>query len=359
MTKVGFFRKADAPGGRGTTPESVTAPLRRQRAPTGPPSPAATTRRLAFLILLGGVGSALAGGDAGDEAAEGPVFELLEESQEVVARTVVSLSRAMDRMLGGRAEYADSDYDSVLRVRFFQRLDDAGGSRLEPRVSGRVSLPGAEERWSLIFFSDDYEDPLDRERDIDRELEDRSRGSVALRYLRPVRERLNTSLSVGLRTGPVDAIIRGRAWYGLYAGSLLIRPEQSLFWYDERGLGSATWLRLELPLADERRLVRSETGATWFRRDRQFYYDQIFSLLQPLSRRQALVWQLGAQAESRPRTHVTSYYAQVRWRSVVHRDWLIFELRPQLIRERENGFELERRLYLGLELLFGDPFRAP
>lgn len=294
--------------------------------------------------------------ETGDEEAGGAVVQVLESSQERVSRTVINLSRAMDRMLGAREVYPDEFYDSILRVRFIQRLDDSGGSRLEPRVSGRLSLPGAEERWSVIFFSDDYDDPVDRERGTDRELDEQTRGSIAVRYLRPLRDNAKTSFSVGLRTGPPDAILRGRLWYDFTVRKLAIRPEQTLFWYDERGLGASTWLRLEYPLSGLK-LLRSESGATWFRRDDQFYYDQVFSLLQPISKRRGLLWQIGMQAESEPNAHVTNYYAQVRFRNLIHRDWLVFEIRPQLIRERDNDFHLERRIYVGFELLFGDPFR--
>lgn len=295
--------------------------------------------------------------DAGEDEEDGAVFQALETGQEAVTRTVVNLSRAMDRMLGAREVYPDEEYDSILRLRFFQRIDDSGGSRLEPRVSGRVSLPGAEQRWSVVFFSDDYNDPLDRERGTDRELEETTRGSVALRYLKPLRDRAKTSLSVGLRTGPVDMILRGRLWHEFDAGNLSIRPEQTVFWYDERGLGASSWLRFEYPLSGLK-LLRSESGATWFKRDERFYYDQVFSLLQPLSQRRGLLWQIGMQAESRPNAHVTNYYAQVRWRSLIHRDWLIFEMRPQIFSDRANDFHFEHRLYVGFELLFGDSFRV-
>lgn len=303
------------------------------------------------------------GEPAGEEAAEepeasepGPMLQALEGGQEALSRTVFSLSRRMDRMLGARETYPDEAYGSLLRMRFIQRLDDAGGSRLEPEVNGRISLPGAERRWSLIFLSDDFDDPLDRERRTDRELDETTRRSIALRYLKPL-EGWQTSLSVGLRSGqPIDLLTRGRVWRDFRAGSFGIRPGQSVFWYDERGLGASTELRLEYPL-DLRKLVRSDSSATWFHRDEQFYYDQVFSLLHSLGPRRGLLWQLGMQAESEPNAHVTRYYAQVRWRSLIHSNWLIFELRPQLIRERENAFRVERRLFLGFELLFGDTGR--
>lgn len=295
-------------------------------------------------------------GHAGDEVEEdlasGVVMQALQGGQAALTRGVVRLSRGMDRMLGARQTLPDEAYDSVLRARFMQRLDDAGGSRLEPQVSGRVSLPGAEERWSLIFLSDDYDDPVDRERGTDRELDETTRRSIALRYLQPLR-RWQSSLSAGLRSGePIDLLVRGRLWRDFNVGTLGIRPAQTVFWYDQRGLGTSTELRFEYPLGIMK-LLRSESNATWFHRDEQFYYDQVFSLLHPLSRRRALLWQIGMQAESEPNHNVSNYYAQVRWRSLLHSSWLILEVRPQIIRERENDFRVDRRLYFGFELLFG------
>jgi hypothetical protein len=299
-----------------------------------------------------GEAPAATGGDAEDDP--GFVLQALEEGQEVLSRTMISLSRGMDYMLGARESYADEAYDSLLRLRFMQRLDDAGGSRFEPRANIRLSLPGAKKRWSLIFVSDDFDDPLDRERNTDRELDGNERRSLSLRYLK-VLEDWQTSFSVGLRSGdPVDLLTRMRVYRDFKPTEKWgVRPSQSVFWYHERGLGASTELRLEYPL-DLNMLVRSNSAATWFHRDERFYYDQVFSLLHTLSWRRGLLWQVGMQAESRPNHHVTSYYAQMRWRSLVHSDWLILEVRPQIIRERENGFRVDKRLYFGFEMLFGD-----
>ncbi|MDR2876547.1 MAG: hypothetical protein LBV36_00680 [Chromatiales bacterium] len=296
-------------------------------------------------------------GYAGDEAetpeeeASGPVMQAIQGGQAALTRGVVRLSRGMDRMLGARQTFPDEAYDSVLRARIIQRFDDAGGSGLQPSIGGRLSLPGAEERWSLIFLSDDYNDPLDRERGTNNEVDPTRRRSIAVRYLPPL-ERWKSSLSAGLRTGPIDALVRGRLWREFYIGIFMIRPTQTLFWYEQRGSGASSDVRLEYPIGINK-LLRSDTGATWFNRDRQFYYDHVFSFLHPLNAKSALLWQFGVQAESEPNANVTNYYAQVRWRSLVYSNWLIFEMRPQLIRERENDFRLERRFYIGFELLFG------
>lgn len=291
--------------------------------------------------------------DAGD-GEPGVVMQSVYEGQEAISRTVVLLSRRMDRMFGVTEDFPDEAYDSLLRVRLVQRIDESGDGDFEARASGKISLPGAERRLSLILLTDDYDDPLDRERGTDRELGEATRQALALRLFRPS-DHWKTSVSAGLRTGdPIDLLTRASIWREFEPGHLLVRPAQSVFWYDERGVGTATDLRVQHPLG-ETLLLRSDSGATWFKRDEQFYYDQILSLLQPIGRRRDLLWQIGMQAESEPNAHVTRYYAQVRWRSVVHRDWLILEVRPQALRDRENGFRTHLRLFLGFELLFGDP----
>jgi hypothetical protein len=284
----------------------------------------------------------------------GVVMQSIYEGQEAVSRTVITMSRRMDRMFGTTEIFPDEEYDSLLRLRLIQRIDEGGGGELEFTAGGKLSLPGTERRLSLVLLTDDYDDPLDRERGTDRELEETTRRSLALRLLRPS-EIWKTAVSVGLRSGdPVDLLTRFSIWRDFQPGDLHVRPGQSIFWYDERGVGTATNLRVQHPLGTSM-LLRSDSGATWFKREDQFYYDQIFSLLQPLGRRRDLLWQIGAQGESEPNKHVTRYYAQVRLRSVVHRDWLIVELRPQALHERENEFRTQLRLYVGFELLFGDP----
>lgn len=288
----------------------------------------------------------------------GRLMQALERSQMLLSDTVTNLSRRMDRMLGAREVYPEETYDSVLRLRIIQHIEE-GGNEIQGDVSGRISLPGTEDRIGVIFTSEDYEDPLDRERGTERELSatEPRRRSFAVRLLQPI-EDWETSISAGLRTGgsgsPIDAVLRGRLWRMFEVGTWHMRPRESIFWYGERGTGGSTEIRFEHPLS-ETTLIRSETGATWFQRDDQFYYDQVFSVLQPLGRKDELLWQVGAQAESEPNTQMTNYYLQIRLRHVTYRDWLIFEITPQFLRDRDNDYKTEQRIFMGFELLFGRP----
>lgn len=286
-----------------------------------------------------------------ERALVGPV----DRGQAAVARGVFLLSRRLDRMLGTDDElYADEEYDSVARLRLEQRLSDEGDSRLEAGASGRLRLPGAQDRLSLVFTSDDYDDEIDAERGVPRDLDDDRTTSAGLLFLRPS-ENWSSSVDARLRSGdPVDLYTRARVWRAFQPGLWVVRPRQSVFWYDGRGAGATTDIRVDHPVTNSS-VARFEAGATWFKREEQFYYDQRLSYYQPLSDRRALIWQVGTRGESEPNHQLTQYYAQVRWRSVIHRDWLALEIRPQLRRGREDDFRTERRLFIALEAAFGHP----
>ncbi len=287
-----------------------------------------------------------------DDEGPGTMIESIDERQEAISLSVTTLAHRMDRMFGTDETYPEEAYDSFLRLRYIQRIDEGGGGEPDFHVGGRLSLPSTEDRLSLVFQTDDYDDPLDRERRTEREIEEATRQALALRLQRPTK-RWKTAISAGLRSGPIDLMTRASLWRDYEPRSWHIRPAQTMFWYNERGAGGTTDFRVQHPIGASM-LLRSDSSATWFRRDEQYYYNQVFSLFQPVARRRDLLWQIGMQAESEPNDHVIRYYAQVRWRGIFHRDWLIFEVRPQILRDRENDFQTQLRLFIGFELLFGD-----
>jgi hypothetical protein len=293
-----------------------------------------------------------------EEGKPGLVMQALERSQRLLSEEVVRLSRRMDLMLGARQIYPEDEYNSVLRLRLIEHIEE-GGSALQPDVSGKLALPGTENRLGLYFTSEDYPNPLDRERGTERELSATAprTKSLDLSYLKAF-EHWETALSAGVRTAglssPLNLVFRGRMWRQYDIDAWIMRPRETVFWYTERGTGASTELRFDHPIA-ELSLFRSESSVTWFQRDTTFYYDQVFSVLQPLSSRDELLWQIGAQGQSQPNTHLENYYFQVRLRHQTYRDWLIFEITPQLFQQAQFDFHTERRIFVGFELLFGGP----
>jgi hypothetical protein len=69
-----------------------------------------------------------------------------------------------------------------------------------------------------------------------------------------------------------------------------------------------------------------------------------------------MVGELGVYGQNRPNTHVTAYSAAFRYRRKIYRDWMVMEVRPQLVYTRDNGFHPIPSITLQIEAFFGDRY---
>lgn len=269
-----------------------------------------------------------------------------------VSQRVVDFSRGVDETLDPSADYSDEYYDSVLRLRLQGTIgeDDIAG---RVSVNGNLALPGLEERLRIVFNSVDPDDPSGFRPGL---LTDRGSESqrIGLEFLRTIRE-FDTDVSLRVRSGsPIDLLKRLRVRRPFDFESLKVRPGFSLFHADSVGAGFGPELHLRYPLESGLTLA-SDSRFTYYERDELLRFDQTLRLYQPLSDRRGLVYEAGLQSESEPSHRLQSYYLQTAFRSLVLRDWLVAEVRPQVVRSRDNDFDNDYRLYLGLDVLFGHP----
>jgi hypothetical protein len=73
---------------------------------------------------------------------------------------------------------------------------------------------------------------------------------------------------------------------------------------------------------------------------------------QTLNERTALLYQASAIGVSNPQVELTEYVAQILYRYRLHRQWMFFELNPQLIFPKVNNFRSSFALTMRLEMLF-------
>jgi len=268
------------------------------------------------------------------------------------SQRVIKFSRGLDHTLDPTGVYPDEAYDSVLRVRLRSTLRE-GGQTLGASLDGSLSLPGVRDRLRLVFDGVDPSDPSwFRQGALGAE---RAAGQrVGLDFIRPVR-RFDTDLGLRVRSGsPVDLLKRARISRLFELGDWDVQPRLRVFHADSIGFGYGPDLVLRYPLASNV-LLLSDTSAFYYERDNRFRYTQSVRVHQALAPGRSLVWEVGAEAHSRPTHELTMHYVQVALRSRLQRDWLIVELRPQVRRQREDDFSPEARLFLGLEVLFGNP----
>jgi len=144
----------------------------------------------------------------------------------------------------------------------------------------------------------------------------------------------------------------------------LIRFTQEL--QNEEGVnGARTRVDFEkafLPL----RLFRSTTEAFVTEDFPGVDLSQAFGLFQRISKKASISYEASAVGSTRPETRVTNYRLGVRYRRNIHRDWLFFEVSPDItwplqLSEDRTTIIAERRSQLSLlvrvEVHFGNAKR--
>jgi hypothetical protein len=287
-----------------------------------------------------------------DGAGAGWLMRHADRLQAHWSQQVIRFSRSLDHTLDPAVDYPEEAYDSVLRLRLRSTLQE-GGQTLGASIDGSLSLPGVQDRLRLVFDGVDSSDPSwFRQGALGAE---RASGQrVGLDFIRPLRF-YDTDVGLRIRSGsPVDLLKRVRISRLFELGDWDVRPRLRVFHADSIGLGYGFDLSSHYPLANDM-LLLSDTSAFYYEREDRVRYAQSVRVHQRLAAGRSLVWEVGAEGQSRPTHELTMHYAQVAFRSRLQRDWLIMELRPQVRRDREGGFSPEARLFLGLEVLFGNP----
>lgn len=180
------------------------------------------------------------------------------------------------------------------------------------------------------------------------------RARAGLKYVADLAEEWNFDLDGGIRLDtPLEPFVSAEVARSWFFGRGEVRVSQDLYWYREDGAGASTRLIYQTPLPGPR-FFRSESEVIWYHDERYFAYREDVGLSHEFSPLHAVRFGLGIRGVSEPRNQVNAYFTNVRWRKNVYEDWLFLELRPELLFERGDDFEPEPRVFVTLEMYFGD-----
>lgn len=299
------------------------------------------------------------------EALPEPIKELPEtlavatnESHDYLAGKFVGLARSIDRFFGDERNFQESN-DSMAQLDL-GRVAGYGGSR-DPVLSGRANLhlPNTEKKLHLLVESDPEKNlssdtktaaPL-----LPRETTAPTSYAAALRLERFVADHLRYSADGGMKFQGVDTapFVRARVSLSLPLEQWRFKAVETLFWFNNIGVGESTQLDFERGLG-ETALFRATSNATWLDKRQNFDLRQDFSVYQTLGEKAALLYQASVFGVSQPQTEVSNYVLLLRYRYRLHRDWVYFELSPQVHYPKAAAFQAQTLLSMRLEMLFGD-----
>jgi len=276
-----------------------------------------------------------------------------------LSSSVEKLSQRIDTFFGKKRAYEEAT-GTYLQARGSLIYSEGGEFDFDGKFRAKVDLPQLRKKAHLVFETDNENEKFE---DIDGittgtglvdSIQDKD-VSAAVQFMIKEKERWNFSIRPGLKlSNPIETFIKFRLKRNQPIGEKwLSRGAIEVGYYSDHGWENEYELGFERYIGSYN--FFSATSNVLWRDDfpgMQFLW-QRFQITHFLSRNSLIAFEIGVSAENRPHLIATSYFSNVRYRRNIHRGWLFFEIKPQVIAPRDNDFELEPALVLSLEVLFG------
>jgi len=289
--------------------------------------------------------------------AEESIYAVLDKPHKYVSENVERLVTSVDRFFANDALYRYTT-DSYVQITGDTLFEEDGEIGYSVNFKARVDLPGTKRRFKLIFSTDPTEkqDPLQRSVDESPAAavqESDVYGSVQReRELRGWKFRPSIGAKLNIPIEPF-AKLRFTNTYPMQRWAL--RADQNFYWFRDSGYGSDSTIEFDRPIPNEH-LFRASSFARWTEETEYFQLSQIFSFYQTLSPNRKISYQIGAYGQTQPTLFMTNYLLVVRYRQNLHKEWLFFEIRPQVQYSKVNDWDDELSLLLRLDILFGQKY---
>ncbi len=177
--------------------------------------------------------------------------------------------------------------------------------------------------------------------------------SSSLGYFFKSNERRNISARMGLRYRNGHFVLFVRPHYRvLYdMGSWKLRFTQEVPYWTDKGWESLTAVDLERQFKNQF-FFRTSLVGHWYEDRNGYFYSLIFSFIQPLSPRRALHYDWTNDFQTRP-DRLQQIAVSVRYRQLIWKDWLYFDIAPQMRFPRNRVFDFVPGILFRIEMLFG------
>lgn len=277
-------------------------------------------------------------------------FRWLEEQRDDVSRGVSYVGRSFDDWLAGDVETEELN-ESYVQIRLNQRIGRHDAYFSNARISGRLDLPRASERWKLIFESENREQNSLRDQRLSNINASDFTGGFS--YEHPERNGWRINHDIGVRGKlPLDIFYRLRSRYSVdLTEHWYLGFNNRIYYYNQDGWGQDSrvfFTRTINPVWN----FRLETQVNYEHQERLTEFAQSFALHQQIGERENMVYEVGLLGKNRPISEVDSYFAQMVYRRAIYEDWLVLEVVPQLLFEYRYDWEPDPRVQLNLEVYF-------
>jgi hypothetical protein len=314
----------------------------------------------AFLLPLFALADEFVGPPAPPQLIEN-VISRLDAPRDYLSGRLVGFVSSIDSFFGDDRHYQETN-DSVFQIDTTRIMGYGGEHKFV--VSGRanVHLPIAEQKLHLLVETNpDTNTATDSRQTPPQPVTQPATPqsiAAAIRFVKEEAERWHFSADAGLKFQGLSTkpFARSRASLSVPVGEWRAKLAETAFWFNTIGAGETTQLDFERTIS-EPVLLRATSSATWLNDKQNFDLRQDLTLFQKLDERTALLYQASVVGVSRPQAQVMDYVLLMSYRYRLHKDWMYFDISPQLHFPRERNFQSSPMLSMRLEILFNETNR--
>lgn len=270
--------------------------------------------------------------------------------QSQISEKVITAATWFDSFFGDE-RYIAEENRSTVRLLLNAGIDKHEDLSFKPRIRMTLHVPQVDERLNFLISGNDDED-FDVERDPGNlnTRDDDANLTAALQYFLLQTEKMNISSSFGLSYNYAYAGLRYRGTqnYGSWQGRIISRAR----YYTDDGWEARTRYDIERQISDKW-LFRTTLDANWQEKNNGIPHGVIFSLFQVLNLDRAIQYDIGNYFHTRENYHMTDFVIRLSYRQRFYRDWLVFEVQPQVSFPKEYDRETNPGIIFKLEAEFG------
>ncbi len=288
---------------------------------------------------------------------EPALLESIDEPREYLSNKIVELGKNVDHFFGD-PRYFQENNKSVVQVEFNQTYDEGGNYQNRLEGKAKFDLPASQHRFRLVLESNPAQNTQNEIRKDVTPLSKQPSNkpeqlSAALRYEKPEQDRFHYSAESGAELKfPIDPFIKTRGSYSIPFEDWHLKLAETVFWFSSIGLGETSQLDLEHQLGPPV-LFRATSTATCYESPQNCDLREDLTVSHTLSDRAAIQYQISVLGVSEPKLTETNYVLQTRYRYRLHKEWVFFEINPQISFPKTDSFHLNTILFVKLEMLFG------
>jgi hypothetical protein len=252
--------------------------------------------------------------------------------------------------------FSDPNYEAesantLFRVRpeLYYRKEQGAKGRLKARF--KFSLPNVNRKTSLIIGSDDTVDDFGDA--VDDSAED---AIIGLQFFGTQSKRWHTSLSAGIKFNEFAGFVGPRVRYlQPWGDRKSISFTQAVRYQTNKYWNTVSRLDFNFILGDNY-FFRQTFDGRWRgeRSEEEGFRTRVSSILtQRLKKANGLQYEFTTVFHTRPNAHVDRYTLALRYRKRTRREWLYYEIVPQVSFDQEFDYTFNPGIRLRVEFFYG------